>query len=166
MNRYRITNRLSGLDLGVFPGDTEAEAIEAMEREAGYADVAQVNAALDSTPEERRAELTVTEVEPEQAERDARFRHTARALAEPGSALRDVEFGDIEDYYPEHEITPAKRRDWKASADSWEGEIEDALNASTYAEALTNLQNASRIERAWGDDPSTREAARILGVVL
>jgi hypothetical protein len=36
--RYRITNATSGLCLGVYAGDSPAEALDAMARDAGYSD--------------------------------------------------------------------------------------------------------------------------------
>ncbi|HBN07388.1 MAG TPA: hypothetical protein DD435_01645 [Cyanobacteria bacterium UBA8530] len=36
LNYYRIANDLTGLDLGVFPGADEQEAIRAMYIDAGY----------------------------------------------------------------------------------------------------------------------------------
>jgi hypothetical protein len=40
MTTYTITNRTSGLVLGVYQGATEAEALDAMARDAGYRDFA------------------------------------------------------------------------------------------------------------------------------
>lgn len=41
MSKYEITNTRSGLVLGVYEGATEAEALDAMARDAGYADYAE-----------------------------------------------------------------------------------------------------------------------------
>lgn len=41
MNKYLITNTISGLRLGVYDGDTETEALDAMARDAGYSDYAE-----------------------------------------------------------------------------------------------------------------------------
>ena len=38
---YRIENTLSGVDLGAYEGATEAEALDAMARDAGYTDYAE-----------------------------------------------------------------------------------------------------------------------------
>lgn len=38
MATYRITNRTSGADLGIYVGATAADALDAMARDAGYAD--------------------------------------------------------------------------------------------------------------------------------
>lgn len=43
---YRITNTASGTDLGVWAGETEAAALDAFCREAGYRDASAAAAAL------------------------------------------------------------------------------------------------------------------------
>jgi len=40
MNNYRITSRKGGMDLGVYKGENEHGALDAMARDAGYADYA------------------------------------------------------------------------------------------------------------------------------
>lgn len=61
MMSYTITNRISGLCLGTYEGATPQEAIEAMRRDAGYADQA-VADTLGTTAEALDAELLVEEV--------------------------------------------------------------------------------------------------------
>lgn len=41
MSNYEITNARIGVALGVYEGATEAEALDAMARDAGYADYAE-----------------------------------------------------------------------------------------------------------------------------
>ena len=41
MGKYQITNTISGVELGVYEGATEAEALDAMARDAGYSDYAE-----------------------------------------------------------------------------------------------------------------------------
>ena len=57
MTRYRISNRNSGIVLGIYAGETVAAALDAMARDAGYRDYA---AALDVAPGDG---LTLEEVQ-------------------------------------------------------------------------------------------------------
>ena len=41
MRKWRVGNATSGADLGIFEGETEQDALDAMAREAGYADYAE-----------------------------------------------------------------------------------------------------------------------------
>lgn len=41
MSKYLITNTHSGAELGVYEGNTEAEALDAMARDAGYSSYAE-----------------------------------------------------------------------------------------------------------------------------
>ena len=56
MARYLIENPHSGLSLGVYEGDTKAAALNAMARDAGYADYAEAYEAAGDG-----ATLSVTE---------------------------------------------------------------------------------------------------------
>jgi hypothetical protein len=57
MNAYRIENTTSGIVLGVYQADTEAEALDAMARDAGYTSTAAMIAAVGPDND-----LLVTEV--------------------------------------------------------------------------------------------------------
>lgn len=57
-NRYQIENTLSGVVFGVYEGDTEAEALDALARDAGYRDNAEVELEHPSQP----GEILVTEI--------------------------------------------------------------------------------------------------------
>ena len=69
------------------------------------------------------------------------------------------DFGDVADYYPEDEVTPSMTRLWNECATSWADEVLTAEVAGLSGDiegAQLALARASRIERQWGDDPSTR----------
>lgn len=56
--KFEIANRNSGLVLGVYEGETREQALDAMARDAGYADYASVPAEAGSEDD-----LSVMEVE-------------------------------------------------------------------------------------------------------
>lgn len=56
--RYQIENTISGIVLGIFEGATEAEALDAMARDAGYRDYADACTVAPA----QDGEIAVTEV--------------------------------------------------------------------------------------------------------
>lgn len=60
--RYSISNRISGHVLGVYEGDTEEQALDALAQDAGYRDYADQARQLGRTVEELRDELVLDEV--------------------------------------------------------------------------------------------------------
>lgn len=59
---YQITARDTGHCLGIYEGATDADAVEAMHIDAGYAGSGEAAAALETTVEALRAQLDVREV--------------------------------------------------------------------------------------------------------
>ena len=77
-----------------------------------------------------------------------------------------TDFGTITQYYPEAEVTPALTSRWMESANDWADEVQAAEVAGFAGDtegAQYALERASRVERLWGDNPSTR---RIEGLFL
>ena len=58
---YSITNRSSGLNLGVYAATCEADAIDVMSRDAGYESTADAAETLGQTVRAYCADLIVTE---------------------------------------------------------------------------------------------------------
>ncbi len=57
MKKFEISNRNSGLVLGTYEGDTKQDALDAMARDAGYADYASIPAEAGTEDD-----LIVTEI--------------------------------------------------------------------------------------------------------
>lgn len=55
--RYRISNRRSGIVLGVYEADNARAALDALARDAGYADYASANAVAPAAPGEILVEV-------------------------------------------------------------------------------------------------------------
>lgn len=61
MGRYRIENLHGGMDLGVYEGGSEAEALDAMAKDAGYESYEHLQATAPAPP----GEIRVTAVDDE-----------------------------------------------------------------------------------------------------
>lgn len=89
--KFIIGNKLSGVNLGTYEAETQAEALDAMARDAGYANYADIGPAISGGDD-----LVITEVaeESESEEQSIAFRAGVRAkqrgekLAE--SALKNL----------------------------------------------------------------------------
>lgn len=57
MNSYHIQNTISGADLGTYQGATEAAALDAMARDAGYQDYAGLQRQIPSQEGEILVEI-------------------------------------------------------------------------------------------------------------
>lgn len=78
---------------------------------------------------------------------------------EPRTYAIAPDFGDIEDFFPENEITPERSAAWDRSRDTWEEAIERALDAADERDldgCRDALADARRAEEEWGDWPETR----------
>lgn len=89
----------------------------------------------------------------------------SKITSEKINQIKAVDFGNIEDLYPEHECTDAKRAAWKSSQDNWEAELEelvDLLSKDSGVFIGDILDLMSRIEMDWGADPATQSIVAIL----
>lgn len=59
MNKYQITNKSSGLILGIYEGENEAAAMLAMNKDAGYESTEAAADVLGVTSEELSADLEI-----------------------------------------------------------------------------------------------------------
>lgn len=57
--KYLITNLTSGAELGVYEGEDQIDALEAMDRDAGYASTDEACEVLELTVEMRLKELSI-----------------------------------------------------------------------------------------------------------
>lgn len=60
---FKISNPASGVILGVYPGDTEAEALDSLARDAGYRDYAAACGVTGDDPDD--PDLIIEDVSPE-----------------------------------------------------------------------------------------------------
>ena len=78
MTRYNISNTLSGVNLGTYEADSEAAALDAMARDAGYANYAEANDVAPSAP----GEILVDPIEPLYLSLSMRNAETVRRCVE------------------------------------------------------------------------------------
>ncbi len=119
---YRIGNTISGADLGAYEGATEAEALDAMARDAGYTDYAEA----ESVALAAYGEIGATEI--------ANTKTYRIVFAEnSGSSAVDV-------------IAAAVNGSWSDSVSRFDGEhdlafIEVPADNAEYLETLLNCDN-------------------------
>lgn len=64
VERWSITNRSTGYELGQYPGTSPEEALDAMSRDAGYRDFEHSCEVIGKSVDDARADLAVTEAQP------------------------------------------------------------------------------------------------------
>lgn len=78
MTRYNISNTLSGVSLGTYEADSQSAALDAMARDAGYANYAEANEVVPSAP----GEILVEQVAPLYLSLSMRNAETVRRCVE------------------------------------------------------------------------------------
>ena len=129
--------RLAGHLFGLFEAASEADAHEALARDFGYRDCAEMAEALESTVERLRSELTITEV------------NLAAAVTEIAEAMvaADRESGDVE---PEVLDDPAAGDPSNWDATPLRAYIADATNVDRALVAAIARDYMHLVHHAYG----------------
>ncbi|MFH1268920.1 MAG: hypothetical protein ABIK89_24605 [Planctomycetota bacterium] len=145
--QYRIENAASGVDLGIYEGDTEAEALDALARDAGYSDHAEACARIgdednlavylvDSPGKKERAMYVVTQTF-ETLGDPARADFATEAEAEAYAATLREQIAVMVAGWP---VEPAPDEGSSSEVDAWE-----AANAIAGAGATRYGLDAGRV---------------------
>lgn len=81
--------------------------------------------------------------------------------------IDDLQWGDLGDYYPAHEHTPARLAAWEESRNQFDAAVLHlgrALEKRDTFEADAAVGIMEAVEKKWGDAPMARRAAEIVGV--
>lgn len=90
MNRYNIYNHHSAEDLGTYEAENENAALDAMARDYGYKDYAEVVETCGRAYDDCRDELVVTLMDYEQIFRDANNGGRGFAVGDPEDGINDL----------------------------------------------------------------------------